>query len=83
MKLDKEWYTIEEAMELFGVARSTIYDWINRRGLKWVQVGGRRRITRQAIEEFLASGSDQGGDQGYNPKDIRTPMSAAALEFAG
>ena len=78
MKLDKELYTIQEVADLFGVTKPTVYDWMKNRGLAWVRIGARRRITRAAIEGFIKSGSDTEGDQEYNPKDIRTPMPAAA-----
>jgi excisionase family DNA binding protein len=78
MKLDKELYTIEEVARLFEVTKPTVYDWMNRRGLQWVRVGGRRRITRAAIEAFITSGSDQQAKSEYNPGSIRKPMPAAA-----
>jgi len=77
MQLEKDLYTIEEVANLFDVTKPTIYDWMNRRGLQWVRVGGRRRITRAAIEAFIKAGSDQGEKSEYNPTDIRTPMIAA------
>jgi len=79
MKLELELYSIEEVAKLFGVSKPTIYDWMNRRGLQWIRVGGRRRITRAAIEAFMAAGSDQRGDSEYNPSNIRTPMTVAGL----
>lgn len=79
MKLEKDLYTIEEVANLFEVTKPTIYDWMNRRGLEWVRVGPRRRITRAAIEAFVKSGGDSEVKPEYNPKDIRTPMPAAAL----
>jgi excisionase family DNA binding protein len=82
MKLEKEFYTIQEVADLFEVTKPTVYDWMKTRGLAWVRLGARRRITRAAIEAFLKAGSDAGASEGYNPKGIRTPMSAHAFEPA-
>lgn len=70
MKLEKELYTLKEVAELFDVTLPTVYDWMNRRGLVWVRLGARRRITRDAIEAFLKAGSDAGTAERYNPTDI-------------
>jgi len=78
MKLEKDFYTIDEVAALFEVTRATVYDWMKNRGLAWVRLGPRRRITRQAIEAFIKAGSDAGASEGYNRQDIRTPMPATA-----
>lgn len=82
MKLEKDFYTITEVCALFGVTRATVYEWMNNRGLGFVRVGPRRRVTREAIEAFLKSGSDAGTSEGYNPSNIRTPMPAQLLNPA-
>lgn len=79
MKLEKDFYTIDEVAELFEVTRATVYDWMKNRGLVWMRLGARRRITRGAIEAFVKAGSDAGASEMYNPKNIRTPMSALAM----
>lgn len=76
MKLEKDFYTIQEVADLFEVTKPTVYDWMKNRGLAWVRLGARRRITRAAIEAFLKAGSDAGASEMYNPKGIRTPMFA-------
>ena len=73
MKLEKELYTIQEVADLFEVSKPTVYDWMKHRGLAWVRLGARRRITRDAIQAFLKLGSDFGEDQGYNRANNRTP----------
>jgi excisionase family DNA binding protein len=82
MKLEKDFYTIAEVCTLFGVTRATVYEWMNNRGLAFVRVGPRRRVTREAIEAFLKVGSDAGASEGYNPTNIRTPMPAQLLNPA-
>ena len=32
MNLEKDFYTIDEVCDLFGVTRATVYDWIKNRG---------------------------------------------------
>jgi len=73
MKLEKDFYTIKEVADMFDVTLPTVYDWMNRRGLAWIRVGARRRITKEAIEAFLQAGRDAGASEGYNRTDIRTP----------
>ena len=82
MKLEKDLYTIQEVADLFEVTKPTVYDWMKNRGLAWVRLGARRRITRGAIEAFLKAGSDAGASEGYNPANIRTPMPAQLLNPA-
>jgi excisionase family DNA binding protein len=76
MKLEKDLYTIQEVADLFEVTRPTVYDWMKNRGLAWVRLGARRRITRAAIEAFLKAGSDAGAAEEYNSSHMRTPMPA-------
>jgi excisionase family DNA binding protein len=74
MKLDKDLYTIKEVAAMFGVTLPTVYDWMNARGLEWIRVGARRRITKEAIEAFVRAGREAGAEERYNRNDIRTPM---------
>ena len=71
MKLEKDFYTIKEVATMFDVTLPTVYDWMNRRGLAWVRVGARRRITKEAIEAFLKAGSDASASERYDPRSIR------------
>jgi len=56
-RFDKEFYTINEVAQLFSVTRSTVYDWMNAGQLAYVIVGGRRRITREALQAFVRPGT--------------------------
>ena len=55
---DKLTYTMKEAAELIGVSVDTLYRWrskgVNGRRLKTFNTGV-ERVTRKAIDEFLAS----------------------------
>jgi excisionase family DNA binding protein len=56
-KLDKEFYTINDVAQLFGVTRTTVYEWMNTGRLAYVVIGGRRRITRSALQAFIRPGA--------------------------
>lgn len=71
MNFDQDFYTVKEIAEIFDVSRPTVYDWMNNRGLEWVRLGARRRITRQALEAFVKVGNTAEKRQ---PSDMRTPM---------
>jgi excisionase family DNA binding protein len=43
-------YSIDQALELTQVSRSTLYSWINSGNLASVKIGGRRFIPRKALE---------------------------------
>jgi excisionase family DNA binding protein len=68
-KLAKEFYTINDVAQLFGVTRTTVYDWMNSGQLPYVIVGGRRRITREALQAFIRPGepSEQDAEEKLVP----------------
>ena len=65
-KLDKEFYTINEVRELFGVTRAAVYKWMESGRLPYVIVGDRRRITREALQAFIRPGTSQEEDSEEN-----------------
>ncbi len=67
-KLDKEFYTINEIRELFGVTRAAVYKWMEAGRLPYVLVGDRRRITREALQAFIRPGEVAAQDA----EDVRT-----------
>jgi len=48
-------YSVAEAAEALGVSRDTIYDELRAGRLASIKLGRRRIITRQHIDDFLAS----------------------------
>jgi excisionase family DNA binding protein len=82
MKLEKDLYTINEVCAIFGVTRATVYDWMDNRGLVWIRLGARRRITKEALEAFMRVRGDAVAPEEYNRADIRTPMPAQRFEPA-
>ncbi len=55
-KLDKEFYTVNDVAQLFGVTRTTVYEWMSSGRLAYVVVGRRRRVTRDALHAFIRPG---------------------------
>lgn len=49
-------YTVDETLQELGVARATLYRFINSGQLRTVRIGKRRLIAAKALEEFLDSG---------------------------
>lgn len=89
----EELYTPVEAAKLLKVTKAAIYKWIKEGRLAVVYVGSDRRITRGAIEAFIAastaeaaekmsrSDNDDIGKSDYNPPNAQTPGRAAQLEL--
>lgn len=59
MSKDIEIYTLEEIEKLLQVTRRTLYNWITDGKLKAFKVGKQWRVTRDALEEFTHTGTDQ------------------------
>jgi excisionase family DNA binding protein len=57
----KAMYRIPEVVEIISLSRSFIYELIRSGELKTVQVGGARRVTAQAIIDYLATLTDEAG----------------------
>ncbi len=60
---EEKFYTIKQVAELFGVHRTTVYDWMNDGRLAFVHVGERRRITQGALDAFLKRGAPREGEK--------------------
>ena len=58
MELPK-YYSVAELTQLFGVSRTTLYNWMDWGWLDYDQVGGRRRFTREQVEQFIKSGKNR------------------------
>jgi excisionase family DNA binding protein len=48
-------YTVDEAADLLGISRGLIYKAMSRGEIATVKIGASRRITPEAIRDFLAS----------------------------
>lgn len=52
----EKFYTVDQVAEVFGVTRTTVYEWMKTGRLAYVQVGGRRRVTQSALDAFVVPG---------------------------
>lgn len=58
--VQKEAFDVSEAMQILGVSRQTIYHLLNSGALRSFVLGRRRRkISRKAIEEYIARQESQ------------------------
>jgi excisionase family DNA binding protein len=52
-KADRDWYTVGEVSKLLGVAKSTIYRWMDSGKIESFRIGTIRRINKEKFAEFL------------------------------
>jgi excisionase family DNA binding protein len=71
---------IEEVAKRFRVTRKTVYDWMREGKLRYVVVGGRRRIPEEAIVEFVKDPNNRpsGDSEGFEGNQIPDPVDLAA-----
>ena len=53
--MDKLLYTVDEVVTLTGLGKSKVYDVIRDGSLRSVKIGACRRISADALREFVAS----------------------------
>ncbi len=58
--MDRLLYTPEEAAEMLRIGRSRTYDLIRTGALTSIQIGRSRRVSREALSDFVASLSPDG-----------------------
>ena len=51
--------SVEAASELIGISRATLYIEIRRGQIKTFRVGGRRLISRQAIQDYIQAREEE------------------------
>lgn len=59
MTKDIEVYTLKEIEDLLHVTRRTLYNWIKGGKLKAFRIGKEWRVTREALEAFLETGTEE------------------------
>lgn len=59
MAKDIEVYTLKEIEDLLHVTRRTLYNWIKGGKLRAFRIGKEWRVTREALEEFTQTGTEQ------------------------
>lgn len=58
MAKDLEVYTLKEIEDLLHVTRRTLYNWIKGGKLKAFRIGKEWRVTREALEQFMETGTE-------------------------
>lgn len=48
---DKQFLNVDEVMELFPVSRNTVYDWVSRRRVESLKIGGTIRISTRCLRQ--------------------------------
>lgn len=48
-------YTVEEAVALLSLSRTSVFQLISDHRLAAVKIGGRRRVAHRALDDFVAS----------------------------
>jgi len=51
--VNERFYSINELTALFGVTRTSVYDWMKAGKLDFVVVGARRRILQSHLDAFI------------------------------
>ena len=54
--------SVEDASKLLGVSRATLYIEIRRKQIKSFRVGGRRLISREAIQDYIKARENESAD---------------------
>ena len=57
MAKDIEVYTLKEIIDLLQVTRRTLYNWIKDGKLRAFRVGKEWRVTKEALEDFIQTGT--------------------------
>lgn len=58
MAKDIEVYTLKEIEDLLHVTRRTLYNWIKGGKLKAFRIGKEWRVTKEALEKFIQTGTE-------------------------
>ncbi len=58
--IEAEWLRTQTAGDYCSSSRRKIYDWIKKRGLKSVKIGGIRLIKKEWLDEFLEAHLEDG-----------------------
>ena len=57
---DDRWLSVDEIAKYLGVNRETIYRWIERKGLPSHRIGRLWKFSKQEVDQWVRSSSDQG-----------------------
>ncbi len=61
--MTERWLSVEEIAEYLGVAKDTVYTWVNNKGMPGHKVGRFWKFKRDEIDGWVrAGGASDGGD---------------------
>lgn len=60
---DKRCYTVQDLQEILCVSRPSIYELLKKREFRWIQVGGKYRISKKSFDEWLDHLESQGRNE--------------------
>lgn len=61
--MTERWLSVEEIAEYLGVAKDTVYTWVNSKGMPGHKVGRFWKFKRDEIDGWVrAGGASDGGD---------------------
>jgi excisionase family DNA binding protein len=55
--VNERFYSINELTAMFGVTRTSVYDWMKAGKLDFVVVGTRRRVLQSHLDAFIQAGT--------------------------
>lgn len=56
---EKRCYTVKELQEILDVSRATVYELLKKNEFRWIQVGGKYRISKKSFDEWLDGGIEK------------------------
>jgi excisionase family DNA binding protein len=70
--MEDELLTIEEVAAITKVKKPAVHKWLREGKLKWVAVGGERRVRRGALNEFIEASTKE-----YTEKRVAPDLTMA------
>ncbi len=61
--MDMRWVSVEEIAQHLGIARDTVYRWIEKRGLPAHRVGRLWKFQQSEVDEWVKSGGADLGNE--------------------
>lgn len=68
--VEERWVSVEELAQHLGVARDTVYRWIERRGLPAHRVGRLWKFQFSEVDEWVKSGGADSVSAAYGERNV-------------
>jgi excisionase family DNA binding protein len=62
-RYSERWHSVEEVMAHLGVARDTVYRWIERKGLPAHRIGKLWKFKLAEVDDWVRSGGNREGQE--------------------